>query len=237
MRESTASTRASASSIRTGGWDSPSCSLGSRSASAKGKPFIVYEYGWDRTNYPTLAKFSGFLDTLLRTPEIAGDGFWALEAHNDGHGWMPIPANTSDPAAARHIETGQWWALYYPGIRTLVTTAADMSARAQAIRRHNYAMSGVRVPPHAIPPAPIVTSVRSGRVYWQGSAGAKDYSIAARSARRAGRGRPICRRCATDVGDGYADVGGRERRLVPRDPVQPRRRSAGPPRKRCIIAG
>ncbi len=110
----------------------------------KGKPYIVYEYGWDRTNYSTLAKFSGFLGTLLGTPEIAGDGFWALEAHNDGHGWMPIPANTSDPAAARHIETGQWWALYYPGIRTLVTTAADMSARAQAIRRHNYAMSGVR---------------------------------------------------------------------------------------------
>ena len=172
----------------------------------KGKPFIAYEYGWDRTNYSKLTKFTGFLNTLLHTPEIAGDGFWALQSHNDGHGWMPIPANTSDPAAAPHIESGQWWALYYPGIRTLVSTAADMSARAQAIRRHNYAMSGVRVPAHAIPPAPIVTSVRRGRVYWQGSAGAKDYSIQ-RAPSSSGPWKTICRRCATDVDDGYTDVG------------------------------
>ncbi len=169
----------------------------------KGKPYIVYEYGWDRTNYPTLGKLTGFLDTLLHNPEIAGDGFWALEAHRDGHGWMPIPANTTDPAAAKHIESGQWWALYYPGIRTLVSTAADMSARAQAIRRHNYAMSGIRLPAHAIPPAPIVTSVERGRVYWQGSAGAKDYSIQ-RAQRSSGPWQTVCRRCVTDVAGGYA---------------------------------
>jgi hypothetical protein len=119
---------------------------------------------------------------------------------------MPIPANTSDPVAARQSESGQWWALYYPGIRTLVSTAADMSARAQAIRRHNYAMSGVGVPVHAIPPAPTLTSVRRGLVYWQGSAGARDYSIQ-RAPRSSGPWKTICRRCATDVGDGYSDVG------------------------------
>ena len=170
----------------------------------KGKPYIVYEYGWDRTNYSTLTKFTRFLDTLRRTPEIAGDGFWALESHNDGHGWMPIPANTSDPVAALHIETGQWWALYYPGIRTLVSTAVDMTARAQAIRRHNYAMRGVRVPAHAIPPAPIVTSALNGRVYWQGSAGAKNYSVE-RARRSSGPWKTVCRRCTTDASDGYAD--------------------------------
>ena len=105
-----------------------------------------------------------------------------------------------------HIESGQWWALYYPGIRTLVSTAADMGARAQAIRRHNYAMRGIRVPAHAIPPAPIVTSVRRGRVYWQGSAGAKDYSIQ-RASSPSGTWKTICRQCVTDVDDGFADVG------------------------------
>jgi mannan endo-1,4-beta-mannosidase len=174
---------------------------------AQWKPYIVYEYGWDRTNYSTLAKFTGFLETLRHTPEIVGDGFWALESHNDGHGWMPIPANTSDPAEALHAESGQWWALYYPGIRTLVSTAADMSARAQAIRRHNYAMSGARVPAHAIPPAPIVTSILGGRVYWQGSAGAKDYSIQ-RAPSPSGPWKTVCPRCATDSGDGYSDVEG-----------------------------
>jgi hypothetical protein len=180
-----------------------------------GKPFIAYEYGWDRTNYPTLRGFSGFLDTLRRTPEIAGDAFWALQSHNDGHGWMPIPADSSDPTTATQLESGQWWALYYPGIQTLVSTAADMNARAQAIRRHNYAMRGLRVPAHAIPPAPTVTSVHYGptsfigrigaRVYWQGSAGATDYSVERAAAAR-GPWVTVCRRCVTDVDDGYADV-------------------------------
>ena len=80
-----------------------------------------------------------------------------------------------------------------------------MSARGQAIRRHNYAMSGARVPAHAIPPAPIVTSVRRGRVYWQGSAGAVNYSVE-RAAAASGPWLTVCRRCVTDVDDGYADV-------------------------------
>jgi mannan endo-1,4-beta-mannosidase len=180
-----------------------------------GKPFIAYEYGWDRTNYRTRAAFKTFLDALHRMPEIAGDSFWALEAHRDGHGWLPIPADTTDPAAAAHVESGQWWALYYPGIRTLVTTAADMAARAQLIRAHNYAMRGLRVPRHAPPPAPTVTSVAYGptsiagrvgaRVYWQGSAGAANYTVQ-RAARASGPWQTVCTRCVTDVDDGFADV-------------------------------
>jgi hypothetical protein len=67
-------------------------------------------------------------------------------------------------------------------------------------------MSGRRVPAHAIPPAPIVTSVRRGRVYWQGSAGAKDYSVQ-RASSSSGPWKTSCRRCATDVDDGYPNAG------------------------------
>ena len=147
---------------------------------------------------------------------MAGDAFWALQAHNDGHGWMPIPADSSDPTTATELESGQWWAMYYPGIQTLVSTAADMAARAQLVRAHDYAMRGARVPPHAIPPAPTVTSVVYGatsfvgrvgaRVYWQGSAGAIDYSVQ-RSAAAGGPWITVCKRCVTDLDDGYADVG------------------------------
>jgi hypothetical protein len=70
-------------------------------------------------------------------------------------------------------------------------------------------MRGLSPPPHAIPPAPTITSVLSGplgvRVYWQGSAGATDYSVE----RRAADGGPwiaVCRRCVTDADDGYADA-------------------------------
>lgn len=182
---------------------------------AAGKPFIAYEYGWDRTNYATRRGLRAFLRTLESAPEIAGDAFWALQAHTDGHGWMPIPADSGDPTTARHLESGQWWALYYPGIQTMVNTAEDMAARAQLIRAHNYAMRGVRVPRHAIPPAPIVTSAVYGptsfvgrvgtRVYWQGSAGAKNYGVQ-RASSADGPWTTVCRRCATDVDDGYADV-------------------------------
>jgi hypothetical protein len=167
------------------------------------RPFVPYEYGWDRTNYRTVGAFRSFLATLRRNPLVAGDAFWALQAHGQGHGWMPIPANTADRKAAARIETGQWWALYYTGIGTLVHTAKDMAARAQVIRAHNYAMAGRRVPPHALPPRPTITAIRP-RIYWQGSAGATRYSIQ-RAAAAAGPWRTICSRCVTDASNGYVD--------------------------------
>jgi mannan endo-1,4-beta-mannosidase len=197
-------------------WSQPLASVRRDMAKCKrsGKPFVAYEYGWDRTNYSTRRGLRTFLETLESTPAIAGDAFWALQAHQDGHGWMPIPADTSDPTTAHLIESGQWWAMYYTGIQTMVNTAADMAARAQVIRSHNFRMSGLRVPPHAIPPAPAVTSVTFGptsstgpigaRVYWQGSAGAKNYSVQ-RATGRGGPWRTICNRCVTDLDDGYVD--------------------------------
>jgi mannan endo-1,4-beta-mannosidase len=165
------------------------------------RPFVAYEYGWDRTNYRTLGAFRAFLATLRKNPLVAGDAFWALQAHRTGRGWMPIPANTSDRAAAARIETGQWWALYYTGIRTLVNSARDMAARAQVIRTHNYAMANRPVPPHALPPRPTITSV-APRIYWQGSAGAKSYSVQ-RAPSAAGSWQTICGRCVTDSSNGY----------------------------------
>jgi len=189
-----------------------------------GKPYIVYEYGWDLTNFPTRPSLSGFLASLLADPEIAGDAFWALEAHADGHGWMPIPADTSDPATARTGESGQWWALYYTGRQTLVMSASDMAARAQIIRSHNYAMEGARLPRHAIPAAPAVTSalyslsLAGVRVYWRGSAGARNYSVQ-RAPTRRGPWTTLCRRCATDLDDGYVDMSSRAKgswyRVIP----------------------
>jgi len=187
-------------------WSQPLDFVKHRIAGCKAarKPFVAYEYGWDRTNYPTLGSLRAFLASLRRDPTIAGDAFWALQAHRDGHGWMPVPADTKDPAAAAVVETGHWWALYYTGIATLVNTAQDMAARAQIIRSHNYARRGLRAPPHAIPPAPKVTTVIGGRVYWQGSAGAVDYSLQ-RATSATGPWVTICRRCVTDLSDGYLD--------------------------------
>jgi hypothetical protein len=187
-------------------WRQPLSSLRDERAGCRSarKPFVAYEYGWDRTNYRTIGAFRAFLATLAKDALVAGDAFWALQAHRRGHGWMPIPANTTDRSAAARIETGQWWALYYTGIQTLVNTAQDMAARAQVIRAHNYRMAGRPVPPHAIPPRPGITSAAGGRIYWEGSAGAKDYSVE-RAPARGGPWQTICRRCVTDRSNGFLD--------------------------------
>jgi hypothetical protein len=198
-------------------WFQPLASIENQIAAcrAEHKPFAVYEYGWDRTNYPGQAALRGFLASLRGNPEIVGDAFWALQAHADGHGWMPIPADTSDPTTARSGESGHWWALYYTGVQTLVMTAGDMAARAQILRAHNFAMAGLRTPRHAIPPAPTITSAVYGptsfvgrigvRVYWQGSVGARNYDVD-RAPAATGPWTTVCKRCATDLDDGYVDL-------------------------------
>jgi mannan endo-1,4-beta-mannosidase len=100
------------------------------------KPYIAYEYGWDRTNWKTVSSFRAFLASLQHNRKIAGDAFWALELRS-----RPIPAEVTDPHLAATGESGEWWALYVPPRATLVNTAADMGARTQVIVAHNRAMT------------------------------------------------------------------------------------------------
>jgi hypothetical protein len=100
------------------------------------KPYIAYEYGWDRTNWPTLAAFGAFLRRLAADREVAGDAFWALELPS-----RPIPADTTDPQEALTGESGEWWALTVPPRTTLVNSAADMRARTALIAAHNRTMA------------------------------------------------------------------------------------------------
>lgn len=100
------------------------------------KPYIAYEYGWDRTNWKTVGALRTFLASLQHDPEIAGDAFWALELRS-----RPIPADITDPQLAASAESGEWWALYSPPRATLVNSAADMKARTEVIAQHNRTMA------------------------------------------------------------------------------------------------
>ena len=130
--------------------------------------------------------------------------------------------------------------------QTMVETAADMTARAQIIRAHNFAMRGVAVPRHLRPPAPTVTSTAYGptsfvgrvgvRVYWQGSAGAGTYTVQ-RAPAAGGPWTTLCSRRVTDVDDGWVDLSAAARtswyRVVPYNlsgsagPASPPRRATG----------
>ncbi|WP_348261467.1 hypothetical protein P8935_16885 [Telmatobacter sp. DSM 110680] len=162
------------------------------------KVFIVNEFGWDKTDWATPDDLKHVLDSFAHNPDISGDGFWALQGHLDDFGFQPIPADTSDPAFATKGESGEWWALYYSGRKTLVMSAEDMAGRAQQLRAHAYEMSGVPLPKHAVPPPPVIGStVLGGLLTWRGSAGATRYSIES-MAPGTSQWKLVCDRCATD---------------------------------------
>lgn len=188
-------------------------------ATAAGKAWMLSEYGWDKTDWATDADLEAFLTSVLKDQNISGDLYWDLESHASGHGWQPVPANDecqatdfdttppteSDPTGAGCYvnEDGNWWALYYTGIPTLSNSQSDMAQRAQILRAYAYRMRGYTItPPHDIPPAPIVTSITDGRLYWEGSAGAPDYSIEYASTPH-GRWTVVCDKCVTDLSNGW----------------------------------
>ncbi|WP_157186477.1 hypothetical protein [Nocardia jiangxiensis] len=171
---------------------------------AAGKAFSAIEFGWDRTDFLTTDALGDFLTGLESDPHIAGDNFWALAAHAEGHGWQPIPADAHCSPTCEWGEDGNWWALYYTGRTTASHTAADMSTRAQQLRTHAYSMSGYPVPPpHRRVPAPIITSTTEGKVLFEGSAGAPNYSIQRLSQ---GIWMTVCDHCTTDAADGWQDT-------------------------------
>jgi hypothetical protein len=167
--------------------------------------FIVNEFGWDRTDWKTTADLQHVLDTVAQDSNISGDDFWALQSHLDNFGFQPIPADCHDAAYAEKGECGEWWAVYYPGRKTLVMSAEDMASRVQQLRTHAYVMAGVTVPKHAVPPAPVITStVFGGLVAWRGSAGAVRYSIE-RLDPSSRQWQTVCDKCATDSDAPWAD--------------------------------
>jgi hypothetical protein len=170
-----------------------------------GRVFIVNEFGWDRTDWKTTADLQHVLDTVAQDSNISGDDFWALQSHLDNFGFQPIPADCHDAAYAEKGECGEWWAVYYPGRKTLVMSAEDMASRVQQLRTHAYVMAGVTVPKHAVPPAPVITStVFGGLVAWRGSAGAVRYSIE-RLDPSSRQWQTVCDKCATDSDAPWAD--------------------------------
>lgn len=171
---------------------------------AAGKVYAPSEIGWDRTNWTTQKDFQALLDALAADPNISGDAWWALQAHAPDHGWQAIPIDEDKtPFTLEHGESGEWWALYYTGRTTLVSTKADMAERAQQLRAHAYVMAGDPTPPHALTPAPEITS-DAGKLYWRGAAGAATYSIE-RAPNASGPWTTVCDRCVTDESDGWAD--------------------------------
>ena len=171
---------------------------------SKGKVYVVNEYGWDVTDWPTRDEFAAVLTKFESDRRIFGDNYWALQAHADKFGWQPISAPTTSAEYAKKGESGHWWSLFYGGMITLVNSKDDMQARAEQLRTHAFAMAGVALPPHPRPATPAITFKGLNLLGWHGVAGAVVYSVQ----RRNGDAAPwetICDKCATDADAPWID--------------------------------
>jgi|GEM_PF-250424 len=165
--------------------------------SKHGKVDMPVEIGWDRTNWFFERSLRNVVMDIEHNPSIAGDGFWALQAHASDHGWQTIPVDDRSWKAMLFGESGEWWAMYYTGRETRINDAKDMAARAQILRTHFYAMAAVPVPPHRLPPPPLITVAAQGVLQWRGSAGAVSYDVE-HADTESGPWKQMCARCVDD---------------------------------------
>ena len=141
----------------------PDVAAAAVAASRADRPYVVDSFAWSAATWRTQADLESFLDSMAHQRLVAGALVAGLEAHADGGGYL-----RAQPGQA---------ALYFPGIDTRGTTAADMQARSRAIRRFAYRMAEIPTPPFLMPPKPEIIAAFHGRLTWRGAAGALAYRI------------------------------------------------------------
>jgi mannan endo-1,4-beta-mannosidase len=151
-----------------------------------GKVFVAGEYAWSERACCRPGRTGDALDdflSALQAGTASGGLFWSLFGHRDDFGY---------------VEHGDGFALYYPGFDSPFPGALDMRSRAQALRRHAHAMSGLAVPAHGIPKAPLITRIRQNAIFWRGTANADRYTVERSTIGPLGPWTIVCSQCATD---------------------------------------
>jgi hypothetical protein len=136
--------------------------------SGSNKVYYIGEYNWTGSN------LGSFLSAIEGNTAVVGDVYWSLFPHNDKY---------------RYVQHSDCCTLHYPG------DSSSMRSAAQSLRTHAYIMSGVSVPAHGIPSAPLITNTNNP-IAWRGAVSGDTYTIE-RSTDQV-NWTVICNKCATD---------------------------------------
>jgi len=164
---------------------------------AGNRAVVMDRYDWSAPYFASVDDLDVFLKHVIKRRDLNGALLDNLSSHADQGGYL------SDLAG---IESGP--SLYFPGIPTKSATLEDMQARARAVRRFDYNISGILVVPSFSRPArPEIVTDKNGRVVWRGTAGAVNYSIERTDDAMVQHPNwtNVCDRCVTDLSGGWQD--------------------------------
>lgn len=178
------------------------------SVAAAGQALVVGEYAWNDTS--TTSRLAPFLADVQSTPSVSGDIYWAIYPQNDDFGY---------------VEHYDGYQLHFPGddtdvvndhgVGTPVPSGVSDTPLVTDLRDHAYAMSGLPVPPYAVPAAPVVTNVEhvasttvgNGNVVeWRGSAGAASYVVQRSTRGLRGPWTTVCAACTDTNNEPFLDA-------------------------------
>jgi hypothetical protein len=165
-----------------------------QAVTAAGRVYVIDDYAWSPAHFASGDDLDAFFTAIVKNRDVAAAFLSDLGGHAEQGGWLP-PALPDEPE------------LYFPGAPTREADLATMTPRARAVRRFDYNMMDIVLPPaFARPPPPQIISVTHGKLIWRGSAGATRYSVS-RSAdlTQTGSWQELCDQCATDADPSWQD--------------------------------
>jgi mannan endo-1,4-beta-mannosidase len=159
-----------------------------------GRVYVIDDYAWTPAHFASESDLDAFFTAIVKNRNVAAAFLSDLSGHADRGGWLP---STSPDHPV----------LYFPGAPTRQVDLATMEPRARAVRRFDYNMIDIVLPPaFARPPQPQIISVTHGKLVWRGSAGATKYSISrSTDLTETGSWQELCDQCVTDADPSWQD--------------------------------
>lgn len=165
-----------------------------QAVTAAGRVYVIDDYAWTPAHFASGDDLDAFFTAIVKDRHVAAAFLSDLGAHAEAGGWLP---STSPDQPV----------LYFPGAPTRQVDLPTMAPRARAVRRFDYNMTDIVLPPaFPRPKPPEIISVNHGKLVWRGAAGATKYSISrSTDLTQTGSWQELCDQCVTDTHPSWQD--------------------------------